>query len=51
MTATSALDMIGVDCAAFESCSSLFDEAGFVKGVAMKFALNIVLIADPALTD
>jgi hypothetical protein len=25
-----AFDVIGVDCAAFEGCCGLFDEAGFV---------------------
>jgi hypothetical protein len=30
VAAACAFDVIGVDCAAFEGCCGLFDEAGFV---------------------
>jgi hypothetical protein len=48
VAAACAFDVIGVDCAAFEGCCGLFDEAGFVQGVAVQFALDVVFLADSA---
>lgn len=49
MSAASAFNMVGVDSASFESSCGLLDEAGFVEGVAVQFALNVVLVTDPTL--
>ena len=51
MAAAGALNMVGVNCAVLESCGSLINKAGFVEGITMKFALNVVLITDPALPN
>lgn len=38
--------MVGMDCAALESRGGLLDEPGFVEGVTVKLALNVVFITN-----
>lgn len=46
VAAAGAFDVVGVDCSSFECRRGAFDEAGFVQGVAVQFALDVVFFAD-----
>lgn len=41
-----ALGVVCMDSAALECCNCLFDEPGFVEGVCVDQALNVVFLAD-----
>jgi len=49
MASTGTFNVIGVDCAAFECRCSAFDKTGFVQGVGVNLALNVVFFADAVL--
>ena len=46
VAAAGAFGVVGVDCAVFEGGDGGFDEAGFVEGVGVDEALDVVLVAD-----
>lgn len=49
MASASALDVIGMDCAALEGCCGPLDEARLVQRIAVDLTLDIVFVADPIL--
>lgn len=49
VAASSAFDVIGVDGTALESCCGTFDETGFIQGVGVDLALDVVFFADAVL--
>lgn len=48
MASAGAFNVIDVNATALEDCSSVFEEASFVKTIGMDVALNILLFADAA---
>lgn len=50
MPPTSTLDMVYVDGAALEILSGVLSETGFIQGIGMDLALDVLLFADAAST-
>lgn len=48
MPSTSTLNMVCVDGAALEILSGVLSEAGFIQGICMNLALDVLLLADAA---
>jgi hypothetical protein len=46
VAAAGAFGVVGVDCAVLEGFDCLLDEAGFVQGVCVDEALDVVFVAD-----
>lgn len=48
VTSSGTFNVIGMDCPALERRGCPFNKSGFVQGIAMDLALNIVVVADTA---
>lgn len=46
MTTAGAFDVVCVDGATLEGCCGSLDEAGFVQGVTVDLALDVVVLAN-----